>query len=97
MDDVTGSGDSDLFDAGDTTAVTFANTDPTSTAGTIVTLNASDYVEIAKTGTVVDNKVNIITDSTGFASATATLDAIDTSGTMSADSSSIVWVLQLYR
>ena len=55
-----------------------------------MTLDASDYVEIAKTGTVVDNKVNIITDSTGFASATATLDAIDTSGTMSANASSIV-------
>jgi hypothetical protein len=88
--DVSGSSAADLFDAGDTTAVTFANTDPTSTTGAIVTLSASDYVEIAKTGTVVDNKVNIITDSTGFASVTAALDAVDSSGTMSADSSSIV-------
>jgi hypothetical protein len=90
VDDVAGSGTADLFDAGDAVAVTFANTDPTNTAGTIVTLNASDYVEIAKTGTVVDNKVNIVTDSTGFASVTAALDAIDASGTMSADSSSVV-------
>jgi len=90
VDDVAASGTADLFDAGDTTAVTFANTDPTNTAGAIVALDASDYVEIAKTGTVVDNKVNIITDSTGFASAAATLDAIDTSGTMSANASSII-------
>jgi hypothetical protein len=90
VDDVALSGTADLFDAGDAVAVTFANTDPTNATGTIKTLDASDYVEIAKTGTIVDNKVNIITDSTGFATVTAALDAVDASGTMSADSSSVV-------
>jgi hypothetical protein len=90
VDDVAASGTADLFDAGDAVAVTFANTDPTNTAGAIVALDASDYVEIAKTGTIVDNKVNIITDSTGYATVTLALDGVAATGTMSANSTSIV-------
>ena len=83
-DDIAADGYASLFDTNGTNDagdVVFANTDPTNTAGTIVALNAFDYNEITVTGTVADNKVNIITTAAGYASVTAALNTIDDDGT----------------
>jgi len=63
----------DIFDTGN--GVVFAATDPNGTAGVIVNLTASDYVEAAGGGTAAasDNHVVVITG-TGYASADAALD-----------------------
>ena len=80
---------SDVFDGG---KVVLANTDPTNTAGTKVDLAAADYVEITSTGTMVDNKVNVLTDTAGFASVTAAMNAVDDNGTQAANDASILLV-----
>ena len=66
------SNDADLFDAGN---VVLAATDPTTTAGTIVNITATDYAEAAGGGTAAgeDNHVVVITG-VGYASANACLD-----------------------
>jgi Ca2+-binding RTX toxin-like protein len=78
-------GDSDVFDAGD---IVFADTDPTNVAGTVVALNAADYNEMANSGTLADNHVNVLTTAAGYASVALALDDVDTTGTMAADNSS---------
>jgi Ca2+-binding RTX toxin-like protein len=74
VDDVDADGTADVFDEG---AIVFGDTDPTDTAGAVVALAAADYNEIAATGDVADNHVNIITDATGYATVAAALNAID--------------------
>jgi hypothetical protein len=78
--------DADLFDAAD---VVFAATDATTTTDTVVVLATTDYAETDSTGTIQDNHVHVITDAAGFASVSALLDSMDTTGT-AGDNESLV-------
>lgn len=90
-DDVAAGADTHIFDVG-AAGVVLGDTDAGTTAGAKIALAAADYNEIAVSGTLVDNHVNVLTTAGGYASVTAALVAVAGSGTVSADDSAMILV-----